>query len=89
MATIQEVQDMRLDNSEDLCELAELLGYKQQGRFAINQLQCKNGAFASSLLNFFDDNPDAIEAVRDWVLQNCDLDDEEELEQEAEGEEDE
>lgn len=65
-----EIGRARLHKSDDLCALVEELGYKQKGRFAINQLQCSNGAFASSLLSFFDDNPDAMEAVKNWILEN-------------------
>lgn len=53
--------------TSDLCKMAELMGYKDSGRFAINQLQCNNGAFVSSLLRFFEDNPGAVEAVHEWV----------------------
>ena len=60
---------MNLRNSEDLCKLAELIGYNQ-GR--LSQLQCNNGAFVSSLLAFFDDNPGAIEAVQQFVVENID-----------------
>lgn len=54
----------------DLCKLAELMGYRDTGRFAINQLQCNNGAFVSSLLRFFEDNSGAVEAVHEWVREN-------------------
>lgn len=58
------------DTPDALCELVEKLGYKQKGRFAINQLQCSNGAFVSSLIHFFEDNPDAVSAVVDWAADN-------------------
>lgn len=77
MATRKEILDLRIDKSDDLCKMAEMLGYKQTGRYAINQLQCNNGAFVSSLLHFFEDNPGAMEAVQEWVLKNSDLEDEE------------
>src|SRR5579885_2882519 len=79
-ANRNEIEEMDLRKSEDLCKLAEMLGYKSTGRFAINQLQCNNGAFASSLLSFFDDNPGAMEALKEWVLDNCDLDEEDDEE---------
>ncbi len=55
---------------EDLCKMAELMGYKDTGRFAINQLQLRNGAFVSSLIRFFEDNPGLIETIHEWVRQN-------------------
>lgn len=54
-------------DSNSLCKLAEQLGYKGKGRFAINQLQCNNGAFVSSLLSFLDDNPDACDTIIQWT----------------------
>jgi hypothetical protein len=68
----------------DLCKMAELMGYKESGGFAINQLQCSNGAFVSSLLRFFEDNPGAIEAVHDWVHKNYKQDMEEAREEACE-----
>lgn len=84
MPTRKEIENLRLHKSDDLCALAELLGYKQTGRFAINQLQCNNGAFVSSLCHFLDDNPDAMEAIREWVLKHSDLEDTEEDDEECE-----
>lgn len=60
--------------TSDLCKMAELMGYKDSGRFAINQLQCNNGAFVSSLLRFFEDNPGAVEAVHEFVRKNYEQD---------------
>ena len=82
MSDKNEVENMRFRKSDDLCKMAETLGYNG----GIQQLQCNNGAYVSSLLNFFDDNPGAMEAVRDWALENLGLDDEieEELEDEEE-----
>jgi hypothetical protein len=84
MASRSEVGNLRLHKSDDLCQLAEMLGYKETGRFAINQLQCNNGAFVSSLLRLLDDNPDLMETMREWVLENCELDEEDEDEVESE-----
>mgnify|MGYP001585028116 CR=1 FL=1 len=53
-------------NSADLCRLAETLGYSRP----YGQLQCENGAFVSSLLDFFNDNPGAIQAVVEWAMEN-------------------
>lgn len=86
MASRSEVEKLRIRKSDDLCELAEMLGYKETGRFAINQLQCNNGAFVSSLLSLLDDNPDLMDTMKDWVLENVDL---EETEEDDECEEDE
>jgi hypothetical protein len=82
MASKKEVENLTLRSSSDLCKLAEMLGYKRP----YGQLQCSNGAFVSSLLDFFDDNPGAMEAVSEWVMENHDLeeeDEEEELDEEA------
>lgn len=86
MATTKEVENLTLRNSDDLCKLAEMLGY---GDSRFGQLQCNNGAFVSSLLNFFNDNPGAIEAVHQFVLDNIDSYDLEEDEEEDEEELDE
>ena len=74
-------------NSNDLCAFVEELGYRDSGNhFA--QLQLHNGAHASSLLNFFDDNPGAIEAIQEWLLntshvdEECEEVDEDDLEEE-------
>lgn len=56
----------------DLCKLAEMLGY---GGFP-NQLQNNNGSFVSSLTNFFEDNPGAIDAVTDWITENMGIEEE-------------
>ena len=49
--------------AEGLCAVVEKLGY----RAWVSQLQCKNGAFVSSLLAFFNDNPGAVEALYDFI----------------------
>lgn len=84
MTTRSEVENLRLRKSDDLCKLAEMVGYKETGRFAINQLQCNNGAFVSSLLRLLDDNPDLMEVMRGWVLEHCELEEDEEDEVESE-----
>lgn len=73
MASRSEVENLRVRKSDDLCKMAEMLGYGDR----FGQLQCNNGAYVSSLLNFFDDNPGAMEALQDWVLENSDLEDDE------------
>jgi hypothetical protein len=72
MASKKEVENLTLRSSSDLCKLAEMLGYKRP----YGQLRCSNGAFVSSLLDFFDDNPGAMEAVSEWVMENHDLEEE-------------
>lgn len=84
MATKSEVFDLQVRSADDLCKLAEMLGYKDQGRFAINQMQCNNGAFVSSLLSFFEDNPGVMEAIHEWVLEQTNKNDPWELEDEEE-----
>jgi hypothetical protein len=85
-ATKSEVEDVQLRRSEDLCKLAEMLGYRR----SFGQLQCSNGAYVSSLLDFFDDNPGAMEALHEWVVDHIDAyelpeDDEEEEDDSEEG----
>jgi len=75
-----EVEKMNLRRSDDLCKLVEGLGYNTEPR----QLQCNNGAYVSSLLHFFDDNPGAMEALQEWVLENSDLEEGEEEEDDEE-----
>lgn len=56
---------------QDLALLARKLGYKRDW----GQLDLGNGATASDLFDFFEDNPGAIEAVLNWLLeQGCDSD---------------
>lgn len=64
--TTRDLKELKTEGeqgSEDLCKLAELLGYKGYP----NQLACSNGAYVSSLLHFFEDNPGCVEAIHDWV----------------------
>lgn len=83
MATKVEVIDMMLRKSEDLCKMVEEIGYR---RSMYGQLQNNNGSFCSSLLDFFDDNPGAMDAVREWALENLEDDFDEEGEEEDEEE---
>jgi hypothetical protein len=83
MATKQEVENFIVNSPSDLCKLAEMLGYDNGG---INQLQCRNGAWVSSLIHFFEDNPGALEAVKLFVDDNIlayDLEVEEDEEEET------
>jgi hypothetical protein len=71
------IENYTLYRADDLCQFAEELGYKETGKYACNQLQCSNGSYVSSLLNFLNDNPGVMEAIRDWTLENQDLDEDE------------
>lgn len=67
--TTKELDNFRTDGERataDLAKMAEALGY---GGFP-QQLQFNNGCFVSSILNFFEDNPGAVEALHDWVREN-------------------
>lgn len=85
MATRKSIENLRIRKSDDLCKMAEALGYKRPW----GQLQCNNGAFVSSLLDFLDDNPGVMEAIQEWALENCDLEETDDEEDECENEEDE
>lgn len=71
------ISNMRVRNLEDLALLVRDLGYKSE----LHQLQFRNGASASDLFDFFEDNPGALEAVVDWIHENYgDEEDEEDTE---------
>ena len=59
-----EIEDARMRTSADLAAVVEQLGYRG------NQLQFSNGAFVTSITDFFDDNPGALGAVQEWILEN-------------------
>lgn len=82
MATKNEIEKIQLRNTKDLCKIVELIGYNQEPR----QLQCSNGAYVSSLIHFFDDNPGAMECLQNWILENHAEKDEDEDEDEDEEE---
>jgi hypothetical protein len=48
-----------------LCKLARMLGYKDP----FSQLINNDGSVVGDLLDFFDDNSGACEAVIEWVLE--------------------
>ncbi len=54
---------------QDLCYLSEAIGYKDK----YPQLVLNNGSAVSSLVNFLQDNPGAIQAIYDWVEDNYNL----------------
>lgn len=61
--TRREIEDV--DDWEDLCLLARKLGY----RGVADQLLLGNGSAVSDLFNFLEDNPGAVQAVCDWILE--------------------
>lgn len=65
MATRKQIEDTR-STVEGLCTLARQLGYKDP----CYQLQNRDGSVVGDMLYFFEDNPGAIEAVIEWVLEN-------------------
>jgi hypothetical protein len=73
MATRREVESIKSDTN-GLCKLARILGYKDP----CSQLINSDGSVVGDLLYFLEDNPGACEAIVDWVLENSDLEEEEE-----------
>jgi len=73
MATIAEVGNTK-HTVKGLCKLARQLGYKDP----CFQLMNDDGTVVGDMLYFFEDNPGAIEAVVNWVLEHYDLEEEEE-----------
>jgi hypothetical protein len=72
MSLLSEIENLRTDQgAKTLAKMARLLGYHSP----LAQLAFGNGATASDLFDFFEDNPGAVEAVIDWVIdQNRDKD---------------
>lgn len=66
-----ELENRMIRTSDDLCEIAAELGYDT----APQQLACENGSHVSGLMNFFDDNPGAMEAVMEWLLDSSLIED--------------
>lgn len=67
--TKEEFLNLRSDGNrgfQDLCHLVEELGYRNFPQ----QLQNNNGTFVSSLTNFLEDNPGAIQSIYDWIEEN-------------------
>jgi hypothetical protein len=65
MTTRREIEDTDTQHgAEGLALMARKLGYRSR----FGQLAFNNGATASDLFEFFDDNPGAVEAVVQWVL---------------------
>lgn len=66
MTTKSEIENAVCHNTEQLCAVVEKLGYKG------TQLTFPNGANLSSLAEFFNDNPGAIEGVMNFIVDNSD-----------------
>lgn len=87
MATIKELKKINPRTADDLCKIAEILGYRRRTG---GQLTCRNGAQVTSLIDFLNDNPGLIEAMMNWTFDNViledddDDDDDEELELDGE-----
>lgn len=78
MTKRSDVEDVK--TFDDLCMMARKLGYDSPPE----QLYLKNGASVTNLIDFFEDNPGAIEAVVTWVLDEGSDRDGEDLEDEDE-----
>lgn len=65
MVTLNEIYDSR-DTVEEFALICKKLGY--QSKFT--QLDFNNGASATNLFDFFSDNPGAISALKDWIIDN-------------------
>lgn len=83
MATIKELEDINPRTADDLCKIAEILGYRRRTG---GQLTCRNGAQVTSLIDFLNDNPGLIEAMMNWTFDNVLLDDDDDEELELDGE---
>ena len=93
MASRKDVEEIRSDSgSKGLATLARMLGYHE--RNGQLDMGAENGATASDLFAFLDDNPGAVEAVLMWVLdEGCHRDgsplEEEEIEEDDDSEKEE
>ncbi len=82
----RDIEDTR-STVEGLCGLAAKLGYRDPCQQLINN----DGSCIGDLLTFFEDNPGAVAAVVEWVLDNGDCydltdEDESELEEDEDNE---
>lgn len=63
----RDIEGMRTEGERgfmNLCKLACALGYKDP----CHQMMNKDGSCVGDLICFFEDNPGAIEAIKEWVL---------------------
>lgn len=82
-ATKEEVLRFYPQSSADLAKLTEMVGYGEGFR----QMTFNNGASASSLIEFFNSNQGAVEAVMKFIHDNInayELEEEEEEDEEDE-----
>jgi len=84
MTTKIEIQRTK-QSAQGIAKLARDLGYVEQWE----QLQFPNGASATNLIEFLDDNPGACEAIVQWVLEEGRFRDGEEIPEDDSDEEDE
>lgn len=63
MTTKTEIEGTQ-HSAQGIAQLAKDLGYSEQWE----QLYFQNGASATNLIEFLDDNPGACEAIVQWVL---------------------
>ena len=68
MPTEYDVDQIR--NMAELALLVEKLGYRNP-----TGVQYNNGAYVASIEYFFDDNSDAMEAVKEFIVTNMELSD--------------
>lgn len=81
--TKSEIENTNLRDLADLCDLVEHLGYNDH-----HGTYLSNGSNLGSLMSFFSDNPGALTAVHDFILQNLDcyeVEEEEETDEDDEG----
>lgn len=78
----KEIDDTK-PTPQGLCALARRLGYKDP----FSQLIYPDGSVVGDLLEFFEDNPGACEAVVEWVLDEYGTDEEEDDEDDDENDE--
>ena len=64
MSLRKEIEETK-QTTKGLCKMARLLGYQDPFHQLIND----DGTVVGDLLEFFEDNPGACEAVIEWVLE--------------------
>jgi len=70
--TPQELDNMRTEGNRGfmaLCNMARELGSKDP----FNQLQNNDGSCVGDLICFLEDNPGAIDAIKNWVMHEYDV----------------
>jgi hypothetical protein len=67
----KEIEGLRVEGERgfmNLCKLARALGYKDE----FHQLMNSDGSCVGDLIRFLEDNPGAIDAIKEWVLREYD-----------------